>query len=333
MKDRVFSGCTSLKSICVPASLSFTDGSPFVCSSIEEIQVDQDNPYCSVSGGFLTSLKEMRLIGHFGVVEHVVIPEHYEVIGSYSFFHRDSLLTITFESGTKLTRLGDFAFCKCSSLKSLCVPASVTVVGSSCFQDCRCLVQLTFESGSHLTEIGPCAFQECFSLKSICIPALVQCIGNDSFFKCNSLSRVSFEPGAKLNRIGDGAFAGCVSLHYFPIPGQLEFLESEAFRLVPQFWGFTFEIPSRIRRLRLPRVCLDRLYIPDSVEFVSGIFEKRRGRAPLLEFGQESRLMGLEFDPDKCDPSLKWNGGRRQHIFVCPSEGVLKGFRFKLECL
>jgi hypothetical protein len=144
---------------------------------------------------------------------------------------------------------------------------------------------------------------------------------------------VSFEPGAKLSRIGDRAFAGC-PLRGFTIPGQLEILELEPSDMFMALDILTFDIPSRIRRLCLPYVCVDRLCIPDSVEFLSGSFETVRGRAPLLQFNAESRLMDIDFDPPWRMPyQFFFNLAPAYRVFVCLPEEVLRRFRFRFDGL
>jgi hypothetical protein len=190
---------------------------------------------------------------------------------------------------------------------------------------------VTFESGSHLTKIGPHAFSRCSSLSSICIPVLVECIPKICFYMCKSLSTVAFEPGAKLTRIGEEAFTGCRSLCHFTVPGQLEILEPDPFRRATSLHELTFEIPSRIRRLCLPTLCVDHLCIPDSVEFISGLFETINGRGPLLQFGRGSRLRCIVFDPYKCGPFFNSYPDPEQRIFVCLSEAILRRFRFRFD--
>jgi hypothetical protein len=273
----------------------------------------------------------MKLIRYFGLSNSVVIPREYEVISGCFFDDRWRWLTITFEAGTKMTRICDRAFDECETLKSICIPASVTFLGAECFDRCQRLSQVTFETGSQLTEIGPSAFRCCHSLKSICIPALVECIPESCFANCMSLSTVSFESEAKLGRICYWAFGGCASLRSFTLPGQLEILESKSFDLNTALLGLIFEIPSRMKQLCLRRVCIDCLAIPDSVEFLSGLFELFDGRAPLLQFGGESRLKEIEFDPRKRDPCSMRYSLPCHRIFVCLAEGVLRRLRIKFQ--
>jgi hypothetical protein len=57
---------------------------------------------------------------------------------------------LTFESPSKLSKLGESAFCGCSSLQSVCIPSSVEELPESCFRNCPKLSELTFEAGSKL---------------------------------------------------------------------------------------------------------------------------------------------------------------------------------------
>jgi hypothetical protein len=56
-------------------------------------------------------------------------------------------VSITFESGSRLSQLATGAFCD-SGLISIHLPASVTVIGEFCFSRCGSLASITFESGS-----------------------------------------------------------------------------------------------------------------------------------------------------------------------------------------
>jgi hypothetical protein len=330
MKEGVFAGCILLKSIRLPASLSVSDGSGFHSSFIEEIEVDAANPYCSVSGEFLVALHDKKLLRHFGLSENVIIPREYEVIGGCCFQGKQRSLTLSFEDLPKLARFDDNAFCFCSPLGSLCIPASVKIIGSGCFYDCEHLAQVTFESDSQLTDIQPGAWERCPALRSICIPALVECIPQSCFAHCSALSKVSFEPGANLSLIGDWAFAFCHALTDFTIPGQLEILEPRSFVSAASLRRLAFEMPSRIRRLSLPGVCTDCLCIPDSVEVLWGYFETG---GTILQFGRESRLMEIAFDPYKGGPPCLMYSTPGQRVFVRLSEGILRRFRFKLDDL
>jgi hypothetical protein len=58
---------------------------------------------------------------------------------------------VTFEAGCQISFFGEFAFERCSSLKSICIPASVEICPKSCFRKCGKLTGIVFESGSKVS--------------------------------------------------------------------------------------------------------------------------------------------------------------------------------------
>jgi hypothetical protein len=104
----------------------------------------------------------------------LLIPSSVERFSESCFYKCEALLSVAFETGSKLSRIDSCAFGNCSSFSSLCIPSSVEVLGDSCFTFCRALSSVTFESGSKLSCIEPFAFCYCSSLSSICIPSTVE---------------------------------------------------------------------------------------------------------------------------------------------------------------
>jgi hypothetical protein len=56
-------------------------------------------------------------------------------------------VSITFESGSRLSQLANGAF-SFSGLTSIHLPASVTVIGERCFSGCPSLASITFDPAS-----------------------------------------------------------------------------------------------------------------------------------------------------------------------------------------
>ena len=127
-----------------------------------------------------------------------------------------------------VTSIGDYAFYKCNSLRSVTIPDSVTSIGNLAFGGCNNLkdmhiasietwlsvsfadsysypnsyatnwyingdpiTSITIPNG--MTSIGKYAFKGCSSLRSITIPASVTNIGNLAFLGCSNLKEMHIE--------------------------------------------------------------------------------------------------------------------------------------------
>ena len=72
---------------------------------------------------------------------------------------------VSAEIGELCTRIGNYAFCICSSLTSITIPDSVTIIGSSVFEGCKGLTSVTIGSG--VTIFANTVFSGCLNLTSI----------------------------------------------------------------------------------------------------------------------------------------------------------------------
>ena len=80
------------------------------------------------------------------------------------------------ESGTILIGVKD------KSIKSVIIPDGVTRIGEDAFCDCSSLTSIDIPSS--VTSIGLYAFRECSSLESVTIPESVTSIGYAAFLYC-----------------------------------------------------------------------------------------------------------------------------------------------------
>lgn len=111
-----------------------------------------------------------------------------------------------------ITSIGNYAFSKCKSLKSIIIPNSITSIGEYAFYGCSSLKNITIGNG--ITHIPSRTFWYCDSLESIKIPDSVTYINAQAFGHCTSLK--SIEIPDSLTEIGTLVFANCrlVTINY-----------------------------------------------------------------------------------------------------------------------
>ena len=209
ISDNAFYGCSSLREINIPDSVTSIGSSAFCgCSSLEQINIP-DSVTSIGSGAFCgcTSLRGINIPGSVTSIE-----------------------TITFSG--------------CTSLQEITIPSSVRTIGANPFVSCTCTITchsphfkvvgnvlydsdltrlISFLSGQtdftipgSVTSIGFFAFFGCKSLREINIPDSVTSIEDGAFCGCSSLREINIPDS--VTSIGDSAFKGCKSLQTILIP-------------------------------------------------------------------------------------------------------------------
>jgi hypothetical protein len=84
---------------------------------------------------FLVPLSSNRIavIRCFGLGDHVTICRAIDVLDRSSFSGLESLLTVEFDEGSKLTRIAQGALFQCSALTSICIRAGVECIPADRF--------------------------------------------------------------------------------------------------------------------------------------------------------------------------------------------------------
>jgi hypothetical protein len=105
---------------------------------------------CTCVEGRVAVFSILARTANFGAVQFplqsICIPSSIEIVSDHCF-HNCTLSCLAFESGSRISRLGRFAFDR-SSLLSLYIPSSVETISDSCFDSCQRLGSLIFDRGS-----------------------------------------------------------------------------------------------------------------------------------------------------------------------------------------
>jgi hypothetical protein len=177
IESRVFYGCWSLRSICIPSRVESIDGSAFANCDISDIRIGEGNRSFRVSGKFLLDFEGTSIVRYFGRDCYVTVGCDIELILSGSFSHCDWIRGLKFESPSRVVSIGSRCFEKCFMLESISIPASIETIGEGSFRKCKNLLEVRIEVGSKLRRIERESFLGCASLISVFVPRSIE--GNE----------------------------------------------------------------------------------------------------------------------------------------------------------
>lgn len=189
--NHAFDSCNSLTCITIPNSVtSIGDEAFYTCFDLQSINVDPDNlAYCSENGVLYN--KEKTEIIRFPKEKTEIsfaIPASVTKIANGAFEYCDGLTSVTIPDG--VTNIGNNAFEDCSSVTSITIPDNVTSVGNRAFMNCSSLTGITIPDG--VPSIGESTFFKCSSLTSITLPNSVLIIEENAFKDCKKLKQVNY---------------------------------------------------------------------------------------------------------------------------------------------
>lgn len=222
-------------------------------------------------------------------LKSIVIPEYVKVIKKCMFYGCDELVSVeipstvleiqahafqgcrklrrvTIREGSRLGKIGSYAFAGCASLSTISLPSSVVHIGIGAFAWCDSLEQLLFtythrgeertgeffpealiklsrfifagcsllqkvEFGANniLETVDYGAFLGCTSLKEVVMTGNVKSLGAYCFAYCKALVTAAFPQIDYMRSIGKCAFLHCESLAYFLFPSKIERINVRTF--------------------------------------------------------------------------------------------------------
>ena len=167
-------------------------------------------------------------------IQSVSIPYSVTSIGKEAFKSTHNLGQVRFESGSKLTGIGDRAFFGTQGLAEIELPEGVTSIGSEAFSTSS-VQRVVLPDG--VTSIPASAFENCIQLSNVTLSDKVETIGANAFDACSALNKIKVRSASgsvaeglpsSLTTIGKAAFSGA-RLQSVKLPASVKTVESEAF--------------------------------------------------------------------------------------------------------
>ncbi|WP_322100806.1 leucine-rich repeat protein [Alistipes putredinis] len=209
----VFSDCTALKSIEIPASVETIEAAAFMgCSSLATVTFEKGSQLKTIGGGYSSYPNYYGAFADCTALTSIEIPASVETIEAAAFMRCSKLATVTFEKGSQLKTIGgDYSsyyygvFSDCTALKSIEIPASVETIEATAFKGCSSLATVTFEKGSQLKTIGGGYYSYSSSYYY------------GAFCQLKNLMTVDMSACTQIETIGECAFYGDFELRLFKI--------------------------------------------------------------------------------------------------------------------
>jgi hypothetical protein len=216
IKEYVFSGNTTIKSVVIPDNVSNIGLRAFEgCTALSEVKLPATAPSIVGSSCFY-KCNSLPVIDGIRYADYLLIEPTDKTKSTY-----------TIKSNTRL--IDSYAFWMCENLTSIVLPNTVEKIGSYAFNGCTSLVSVVLPDG--LAELPNQVFSECTSLSSITIPKTVQKIGWRAFTKCSSLQQIDLPEG--LEEIGGQAFHRCAALKKCTIPSTVQKMTKGEYMEIP----------------------------------------------------------------------------------------------------
>ena len=256
-----FYNLNNISEINLPASITNIGENALCSTNLVNINVNSDNNVFSSYNGVLFTKDYSTLLFTPRAKTTYTIPSSVQIIKNDAFNKCEKLMTINFETGSNLVKIGDYAFNQCSNLSEFIIPNTVQTIGRGAFNGCIKFTTITIPQ--NIISLGDFAFGNCNNLKEINYNA-TNCsdwtsYGNGIFigvgtntegvivnigtnvtkipaylfyidqYSNSKIISIIFQRNSLCKTIGERAFNGCNNLTKIILPNSIETIGEYAF--------------------------------------------------------------------------------------------------------
>ena len=247
-----FTNNTALTKVTIPRTITNMnfdeekgiDWNPFIgCTSLESIEVEEENPVLCAVDGVLFNKEQTRLYTYPPMASRssYAVPKGVTRIENYAFAYNHHLVNVSMPD--EVTFLGPCAFYDCTNLEEVKLSSSLQTLREWMFWNCQQLKSITIPDG--VAYLCTSLFSRCTSLTSVTMPASVTSTDYSVFENCTSLKDVTLSPN--LERINNELFLNCSNLTEIQIPEGVTSVMSKAFQNCTAL--NTLDLPESVNRL------------------------------------------------------------------------------------
>ena len=200
-----FEGCSALASVTLPKELKTIGTKAFYGTAVSSLTIPNTvtsiGTYAFAENKSLSSLTLSTAIETINgslcenctSLASITIPANVTEIGNYAFAGCTSLATLSFASGSKLTRIGAYAFKGDAKIGSTTLPGKVQTIANYAFAGCS---KLNISSlPSNLETLGAYAFNDCTTISTLTLPTGVTTLDSAVFKGCTGLTSLTLHSG------------------------------------------------------------------------------------------------------------------------------------------
>jgi hypothetical protein len=308
-RSATFSFCMSLRSICIPRSITILHSCVFIDPNMDRFCYLETVIFEPASK--LRTIKPYAFAGCF-LLKLITLPASVRNVTGLSF-SECGLVHIDIAKGNQTLSVDkDFVMREKHWLiryfgtgSEVSVPDEIASLSEGVFEY-GSFGAVAFGSTPQFPTIPDHAFGFCSGLSSIAIPSSVTILCESCFQSCHSLQMVSFSADSKLRIIGGNAFSDCVLLESISVPSSVELLCPACFCHCCELRDFHFLADSKL--VRIEEMAFDQcsslqsLVFPCSLESIGARCFREADFLSVLVFSSPCRLREL------LDLPPKWYG-------------------------
>lgn len=209
-----FNGCSSLKSVHIPASVTAFYNQPFGGCNFESVYYDGTfEDWCKIDFGYsgqspmpYTEKFYYKKENGYEELIDAVIPETITQINTGVFSGYKALRSVSLHEG--VTAIAKEAFKDCVNLSSIKLPSQLKFIGEYAFSGCKSLYSINIPK--YISEVGNYAFEYCYNLAEVynCSDYIKDMtIGSDSYGCVAKYAKVIRTDNGSSNIVREGDYA------------------------------------------------------------------------------------------------------------------------------